>query len=43
MSGSPVQIAIPADRSDVPWQVQLSGSGDVILCETPAVAAGAAG
>ncbi len=43
VSGSPVQIVIPADRSDVPWQVQLSGSGDVVLCETPAAAAGTAG
>ena len=43
VSGSPVQIVIPADRSDVPWQVQVSGSGDVVLCETPAAVAGTAG
>jgi hypothetical protein len=30
----PVSITIPQDRSDVPWQVQLSGRGEVRVCES---------
>ena len=38
VGGRPVSITIPPDRSDVPWQVQLSGRGDVQVCETPGAA-----
>ena len=29
VAAKPVAITIPADRSDVPWQLQVSGSGPV--------------
>jgi hypothetical protein len=39
----PVSITIRADRSDVPWQVQLSGRGRLRVCESPAGAPGTSG
>jgi hypothetical protein len=31
-TGAWAQLAIPRDRSERPWQMQLSGDGPVLVC-----------
>jgi hypothetical protein len=33
--GAAGRVALPADRSEVPWRLSLAGSGRVELCRTP--------